>query len=199
MPEQMMRISGRGKDGLAKAVQTDSDGSLITKGKTFEQVVLETALTIGANTSSLITNINVADYVSFSLGLRSTSGTPKISIAIEPYISQLKTSMFSMGGELLVNKQVMNGSLLTTPKYLVKQPEVAIRITNETDSDIVMQVYLYPSSNSAETIDWMNQSEFYGKDLTERPSQYNVKTGALFMNTTTKDVWINTSEGWLQL
>lgn len=199
MPEQMMRISGRGKDGLAKAVQTDVDGSLITKRKTFEQVVIETALTIGANTSSLITNINVEDYVSFSLGLRSTSGAPKVSVSVEPYISEIKTSMFSRGGELLVNKQIMNGNLLTTPKYLVKQPKVAIRITNETQNDIVLKVYLYPSSSSAGTIDWMSQTEFYGKDLTERPSPYNVKTGAMFMNTTTKDVWINTSEGWLQL
>ena len=144
MVDKMMRMSGRGEDGTAKALKTDNNGNLdvrISKSKSPEEVVLSPSLLVSAGTTiNAVSSYTIGDASSFFIGIGS-AGVETISVDIQPIVDGFVLPI----DERIMDRLVLNGGRGLSRKYNLKTPQVRIKITNHSTTDATLKVLMYKS------------------------------------------------------
>lgn len=182
-------------------IRTDEDKlSKVENVLVPKPVKIASGLKIQPESKHHIRNLVVEDALAFNLLITSVSGAPYVSVGVGTYTESYYVSSVAYGYEPLLTKTPLNDRVAMTGKYLIKNPNIGIDITNHDSVERTFNVYMYKSITAEGSQDYMNRKEIYGPDLDSRPNRFSVRVGTVYMQTDTQEIWLNRGEsGWLKL
>ena len=191
----MMRMAGRSRDGVARAIETDENGRLqmtIAENIIHEPIkVVENFTTTPRIGQSLISSYEVSDATSISFGIVCKTGDADIRVTIEPIVGGLVTRKPEI--LLLHEKFTTYFTRVVTKKYNLRSPHFRVSILDYSEEPNEFDVYLYKFNTPAsEPV----QMEYYGLSEDGLPSVVAFPVGAMFMFVDTQQIYQNDGSNW---
>lgn len=165
-----------------------------------DPVDLVSNLVVSARTrATAVSTYSIKDANAFYLGVVSDTGSPTISIEVEPIVSGVVS--LNSGAVKLMSEVAMNGDRALSDKYEVRTNDFRIWITNHSNESRTFELIMYKSNSngsqfptSQNTV--IEKMEYYGKTLSERPSPSSVPVGAIYMAIDTQELWQSNGTEW---
>lgn len=156
-------------------------------------LVSDLSVTAGQNIIAIST-YTVNDAGAFYLGISSDSGTPEVSVDIQPVIDGLVSS--TSGVERILNRVVLNNNRALSEKYEMKTNIFRVMLTNHSTATRLFRIHLYKSNTSGLVKNENTKMEHYGRAVSNRPVVSAVPVGAIYMAIDTQEVWQSNGLEW---
>ena len=195
MPDKMMRMAGRSRDGVARALETDENGRLqmtIAENIIHEPIkVVENFTTTPRIGQTLLASYEVSDATSIAFGIVCKTGDADIDIMIEPIIEGFVTRRVET---LLLREKFTEYYMRTlTKKYNLRSPHFRVKILDYSEEPNEFDVYLYKfNTPTSEPV----QMEHYGLSEDGLPFVSVLPFGSMFMFVDTQQVYQNDGSNW---
>ena len=145
MADQMIRISGRGVDGLAKAIRTDNNGVMTVNSKQLESIKIVDAVAVPTGTlgATVIAGMTVSGLNNYRIGMY-TSAETVATVEVHPIFGGYRTGK----SDVAFSKVPTSRTKTVMSKRLeMKTNDFALSIINHGSESVNFTVFLYKVGN----------------------------------------------------